>query len=39
MKKIVTLLAISLPFLLHAQGFQVSLQGQRQQAMAGAGTG
>lgn len=39
MKKIVTLLTISFPFLLHAQGFQVSLQGQRQQAMAGAGTG
>jgi len=39
MKKIVTLLAISFPFLLNAQGFQVSLQGQRQQAMAGAGTG
>lgn len=39
MKKIVTLITICLPFLLHAQGFQVSLQGQKQQAMAGAGTG
>jgi long-chain fatty acid transport protein len=38
MKKIVLLLAICSPFLLHAQGFQVSLQGQKQQAMAGAGT-
>jgi len=28
-----------LPFLVEAQGFQVSLQGQKQQAMAGAGTG
>jgi long-chain fatty acid transport protein len=39
MKKSVFLFAISLPFLLNAQGFQVSLQGQKQQAMAGAGTG
>lgn len=38
MKKIVLLLAICSPLLIHAQGFQVSLQGQRQQAMAGAGT-
>jgi long-chain fatty acid transport protein len=38
MKKIVLLLTVCSPFLLHAQGFQVSLQGQRQQAMAGAGT-
>lgn len=39
MKKIVTALTICLPFLVQAQGFQVSLQGQRQQAMGGAGTG
>jgi long-chain fatty acid transport protein len=39
MKKIVFLLVIGLPSLLQAQGFQVSLQGQKQQAMAGAGTG
>ncbi len=39
MKKIVTLVTICLPFFLNAQGFQVSLQGQKQQAMAGAGTG
>ena len=39
MKKIVTLLTICLPFVPNAQGFQVSLQGQKQQAMAGAGTG
>lgn len=39
MKKIVFLLVIGLPCLVQAQGFQVSLQGQKQQAMAGAGTG
>jgi long-chain fatty acid transport protein len=39
MKKLVFLLAIGLPFLVKSQGFQVSLQGQKQQAMAGAGTG
>ena len=39
MKKVVAFLTICLPFFLHAQGFQVSLQGQKQQAMAGAGTG
>lgn len=38
MRKIVQALAICLPFLASAQGFQVSLQGQKQQAMAGAGT-
>jgi long-chain fatty acid transport protein len=38
MKKIIVLLSVSLPFLVHAQGFQVSLQGQKQQAMAGTGT-
>jgi long-chain fatty acid transport protein len=38
MKKILALFTISLPFLVNAQGFQVSLQGQKQQAMAGAGT-
>lgn len=39
MKKTVAIIALSIPVLVHAQGFQVSLQGQRQQAMAGAGTG
>ena len=39
MRSIVALLTICMPFLLHAQGFQVSLQGQKQQGMAGAGTG
>ncbi|HEY6503927.1 MAG TPA: outer membrane protein transport protein [Chitinophagaceae bacterium] len=39
MKKLVFLLMFGLPFLVEAQGFQVSLQGQKQQAMAGAGTG
>lgn len=38
MKKIVTLLTICSPLLLGAQGFQVSLQGQKQQAMGGTGT-
>jgi long-chain fatty acid transport protein len=38
MKKIVTLLTICAPLLSQAQGFQVSLQGQKQQAMAGTGT-
>jgi long-chain fatty acid transport protein len=38
MKKILVTIAVSLPFLALAQGFQVSLQGQRQQAMAGTGT-
>lgn len=38
MKKIVVTLAVCLPFLANAQGFQVSLQGQKQQAMGGAGT-
>ncbi|MGZ8559221.1 MAG: OmpP1/FadL family transporter, partial [Chitinophagaceae bacterium] len=39
MKKCAILFIIGFPFLLKAQGFQVSLQGQKQQAMAGAGTG
>ena len=39
MKKVVFLFIIGFPLLLKAQGFQVSLQGQKQQAMAGAGTG
>jgi len=39
MKKLVFFLLFGLPFLAEAQGFQVSLQGQKQQAMAGAGTG
>jgi len=39
MKKSVFIFLFALPFLAKAQGFQVSLQGQKQQAMAGAGTG
>jgi len=38
-KKIITISLLTLPFLLSAQGFQVNLQGQVQQGMAGAGTG
>lgn len=38
MKKIVALLTICSPLFLKAQGYQVSLQGQKQQAMAGTGT-
>jgi long-chain fatty acid transport protein len=38
MKKSAFFLMFGLPFLVEAQGFQVSLQGQKQQAMAGAGT-
>ena len=38
MKKIIVSFALSLPLLTLAQGFQVSLQGQKQQAMGGAGT-
>ena len=38
MKKIVALLTICSPLLLNAQAFQVNLQGQKQQAMGGAGT-
>src|SRR5687767_8039964 len=38
MKRIVALLTICSPLLLKAQGFQVSLQGQKQQAMGGTGT-
>ena len=38
MKKIVIFLTICAPLLINAQGFQVSLQGQKQQAMAGTGT-
>jgi len=38
MKKLITLLIASTPALLLAQGFQVNLQGQKQQAMGGAGT-
>ncbi len=37
--KLIPFAILSLPILLHAQGFQVNLQGQAQQAMAGAGTG
>ena len=37
-KKIVAYTLLSVPFLLRAQGFQVNLQGQAQQGMAGAGT-
>lgn len=38
MKKIVFLLTMSFPLLLNAQGFQVNLQGQKQQGMGGTGT-
>src|SRR5437764_5156870 len=38
MKKISFLLTISFPMLIHAQGFQVNLQGQKQQGMGGTGT-
>ena len=38
MKKIIVAFALCLPFLAMAQGFQVSLQGQKQQGMGGAGT-
>ena len=38
-KKLVLLAIASSPFLIQAQGFQVNLQGQTQQGMAGAGTG
>ncbi len=36
--KLVYLGLISIPFLLKGQGFQVNLQGQKQQGMGGAGT-
>lgn len=39
MKRILLLISFSSPLFLHAQGFQVNLQGQKQQAMGGAGTG
>src|SRR5438067_1589722 len=39
MKKVVALLLLCSPFLLKAQGFQVNLQGQKQQGMGGTGTG
>jgi long-chain fatty acid transport protein len=38
-KKIIAISLLTFPFLLNAQGFQVNLQGQVQQGMAGAGTG
>jgi long-chain fatty acid transport protein len=38
MKQIVLTFAVCLPFLAFSQGFQVSLQGQKQQGMGGAGT-
>lgn len=38
MKKLITLLIAAAPAALLAQGFQVNLQGQRQQGMGGAGT-
>lgn len=38
MKQIFVTLTVCLPFLALAQGFQVGLQGQRQQAMGGTGT-
>src|SRR4051812_30044986 len=39
MKKLILLFFTAAPVLLNAQGFQVNLQGQKQQAMGGAGTG
>ncbi|HXP49762.1 MAG TPA: outer membrane protein transport protein, partial [Bacteroidia bacterium] len=39
MKKFLLIFIISSPLLINAQGFQVNLQGQKQQGMAGAGTG
>jgi long-chain fatty acid transport protein len=39
MRKIYVSLFFVLPYFVQAQGFQVNLQGQKQQAMAGAGTG
>jgi long-chain fatty acid transport protein len=39
MKKVFALLTICSPLLLKAQGFQVNLQGQKQQGMGGTGTG
>ena len=38
MKKFVVLLAICSPLLMLAQGFQVTLQGNKQQGMGGTGT-
>src|SRR6478735_9088388 len=38
-KKFLLLMYFLSPMLLYAQGFQVNLQGQQQQAMGGAGTG
>ena len=37
-KKLIAFTLLSAPFLINAQGFQVNLQGQTQQGMAGAGT-
>jgi long-chain fatty acid transport protein len=39
MKQLVMIMCIMSPALLFAQGFQVNLQGQKQQAMGGAGVG
>jgi len=39
MKKVFALITICAPLLLKAQGFQVNLQGQKQQGMGGTGTG
>jgi long-chain fatty acid transport protein len=39
MKKLMIILISLAPFLSQAQGFQVNLQGQKQQAMGGTGTG
>lgn len=39
MKKLVIILISFAPFFAKAQGFQVNLQGQKQQSMGGAGTG
>jgi long-chain fatty acid transport protein len=39
MKKLLIILIFLSPLLIRAQGFQVNLQGQKQQSMGGAGTG
>lgn len=39
MKKLLIILIFLSPFLVQAQGFQVNLQGQKQQSMGGTGTG
>ena len=39
MKKLLIILIFLSPTLVQAQGFQVNLQGQKQQSMGGTGTG